>query len=592
MKSKKRLVIAIIIILILVLAVAGTVFGYLYLKTDTFKSDKELFAKYASQNLEFFGNMSNIKTINKYEDLKDQEKYESDTTIKTTYSEGGEVSNNINNLSATIKTQKNSEDKYFYTDGQLMYGNQKYLESEIIKDQDAYGIRFTDVVKQFITVKNDNTLADIATDIGTDTNTLENFIDVLDGTSKISEEVVSNDDWQQFKNKYTNLITDTISAGTFASNKDVKITYNNKTVSAKAYTVSLTSEQVENLLIQVLNNLKEEKIILDKVGTNKETYQDTIDKKISELTDEKEIPAVKITVYEQNKNNIRTVIELAKLEKVVIENTQTNDAMQSNIQFSSINSDEVEEYDVKLIKKSSDTQENIEVNVDVTKGEENYSISLTSDLTATDASMKLSTAINYKKDILTASIVLENDTTMGSDFEKMQTLSDENNFVLNNATEDVRKNIIEQLKKRVPEKVLSRIELLKENLGLTQNTDDKKDVPESEMTQIDINKFNAKFEFFTGDEVSAENVKTLLGIAKENLGSFEINEVDNPQNTNTDPTKIQYSIKLKIEKNKVDENGANQILEKISDKKKYKVSIYYKEQNKMIDYITIDEVKK
>lgn len=592
MKSKKRLVIAIIIILILVLAVAGTVFGYLYLKTDTFKSDKELFAKYASQNLEFFGNMSNIKTINKYEDLKDQEKYESDTTIKTTYSEGGEVSNNINNLSATIKTQKNSEDKYFYTDGQLMYGNQKYLESEIIKDQDTYGIRFTDVVKQFITVKNDNTLADIATDIGTDTNTLENFIDVLDGTSKISEEVVSNDDWQQFKNKYTNLITDTISAGTFASNKDVKITYNNKTVSAKAYTVSLTSEQVENLLIQVLNNLKEEKIILDKVGTNKETYQDTIDKKISELTDEKEIPAVKITVYEQNKNNIRTVIELAKLEKVVIENTQTNDAMQSNIQFSSINSDEVEEYDVKLIKKSSDTQENIEVNVDVTKGEENYSISLTSDLTATDASMKLSTAINYKKDILTASIVLENDTTMGSDFEKMQTLSDENNFVLNNATEDVRKNIIEQLKKRVPEKVLSRIELLKENLGLTQNTDDKKDVPESEMTQIDINKFNAKFEFFTGDEVSAENVKTLLGIAKENLGSFEINEVDNPQNTNNDPTKIQYSIKLKIEKNKVDENGANQILEKISDKKKYKVSIYYKEQNKMIDYITIDEVKK
>ena len=592
MKSKKRLVIAIIIILILVLAIAGAVFAYVYIKTDTFKSDKELFAKYASQNLEFFGNMSNIKTINKYEDLKDQEKYESDTTIKTTYSEGGEVSNNINNLSATIKTQKNSEDKYFYTDGQLMYGNQKYLESEIIKDQDAYGIRFTDVVKQFITVKNDNTLADIATDIGTDTNTLENFIDVLDGTSKISEEVVSNDDWQQFKNKYTNLITDTISAGTFASNKDVKITYNNKTVSAKAYTVSLTSEQVENLLIQVLNNLKEEKIILDKVGTNKETYQDTIDKKISELTDEKEIPAVKITVYEQNKNNIRTVIELAKLEKVVIENTQTNDAMQSNIQFSSINSDEVEEYDVKLIKKSSDTQENIEVNVDVTKGEENYSISLTSDLTATDASMKLSTAINYKKDILTASIVLENDTTMGSDFEKMQTLSDENNFVLNNATEDVRKNIIEQLKKRVPEKVLSRIELLKENLGLTQNTDDKKDVPESEMTQIDINKFNAKFEFFTGDEVSAENVKTLLGIAKENLGSFEINEVDNPQNTNNDPTKIQYSIKLKIEKNKVDENGANQILEKISDKKKYKVSIYYKEQNKMIDYITIDEVKK
>ena len=39
MKSKKILIITIIIIL--VLAVAGTVFGYLYMATDTFKSDKE-----------------------------------------------------------------------------------------------------------------------------------------------------------------------------------------------------------------------------------------------------------------------------------------------------------------------------------------------------------------------------------------------------------------------------------------------------------------------------------------------------------------------------------------------------------------------
>ena len=43
MKSKKILIITLIIIL--VLAVAGTVFAYLFIATDTFKSDKELFAK-------------------------------------------------------------------------------------------------------------------------------------------------------------------------------------------------------------------------------------------------------------------------------------------------------------------------------------------------------------------------------------------------------------------------------------------------------------------------------------------------------------------------------------------------------------------
>ena len=35
-----------------------------------------------------------------------------------------------------------------------------------------------------------------------------------------------------------------------------KITYNNNTVSAKAYTVSLTSEQVEGMIVEILNNLK------------------------------------------------------------------------------------------------------------------------------------------------------------------------------------------------------------------------------------------------------------------------------------------------------------------------------------------------
>ena len=65
MKSKKILIISIIIILILVVAVAGTVFGYLYIKTDTFKTDKELFAKYISQNAETLQKFSDSQIIQK-----------------------------------------------------------------------------------------------------------------------------------------------------------------------------------------------------------------------------------------------------------------------------------------------------------------------------------------------------------------------------------------------------------------------------------------------------------------------------------------------------------------------------------------------
>lgn len=586
MKSKKILIITLIIIL--VLAVAGTVFTYLFLATDTFKSDKELFAKYISQNSETLEKFTDLQTKKVYEGLKDEEKYESDTEIKATYSEGGEVSNPINNLSAKINVQKDKSEDYFYADGQISYGDEKYLEAEAIKDQEAYGIRFTDIVKQFVTVKNDSKLGEVAKDLGTDSVTLEKIMDVIDGKENATEEIISKEDVQKIKDKYMNIITNAISNGTFSSNKDAKITYNNNTVSAKAYTVSLTSEQVEGMIVEILNNLKEE----DKIG---EKYQDKINDIISNITDEKEIPAVKITVYEQNKKTIRTAIEITSLAKITVENTDENNELKTKIQISGISTETTEEYNIEITKKTDENQENVEAVLSVTNGDDTYQAGISNTLKNSDSEIQIKTIFEYKKDILTAALNLNNNIILGDSFEKKQTLAN-NNYVLNDAPAESRQKVITQLKQVVPEKMTTRMGLLMEAIGLKQNNVTETEKPESEMTQVDINKFNAKFEFFTGDEVTPENVKTLIGIAKENLGSYEINIVEDSQNsgntTTTDPEKIKYSIKLKIEKGKTNEDGTNQILAKISDKKKYKVSIFYKEQNNMIDYITIDEAAK
>lgn len=586
MKSKKILIITLIIIL--VLAVAGTVFAYLFIATDTFKGDKELFAKYISQNSETLEKFTDLQTKKVYEGLKDEEKYESNTEIKATYSEGGEVSNPINNLSAKINIQKDNTEDYFYADGQISYGNEKYLEAEAIKDQKAYGVRFTDIVKQFVTVKNDSKLGEVAKDLGTDSVTLEKIMDVIDGKENATEEIISKEDVQKIKDKYMNIITNAVSNGTFSSNKDAKITYNNNTVSAKAYTVSLTSEQVEGMIVEILNNLKEE----DKIG---EKYQDKINDIISNITDEKEIPAVKITVYEQNKKMIRTAIEITSLAKITVENTDENNELKTKIQISCISTEITEEYNIEITKKTDENQENVEAVLSVTNGDDTYQAGISNTLKNSDSEIQIKTIFEYKKDILTAALNLNNNIILGDSFEKKQTLANDN-YVLNDAPAESRQKVITQLKQVVPEKMTTRMGLLMEAIGLKQNNVTETEKPESEMTQVDINKFNAKFEFFTGDEVTPENVKTLIGIAKENLGSYEINIVEDSQNsgntTTTDPEKIKYSIKLKIEKGKTNEDGTNQILAKISDKKKYKVSIFYKEQNNMIDYITIDEAAK
>ena len=588
MKSKKILII--IIIMILVLAVAGTVLGYLYMETDTFKSDKELFSKYIYQNIEMLNKYSDSQILKQYSGLKDEEKYESETNLKTTYSEGGEVSSSLNNLSATINVQKDAADKYFYADGQVLFGEQKYLESEIIKDQELYGIRFTDVVKQFLTVKDDQNLDSVAKDMGTDSVTLEKIMNVIDGTGNITETVISDSDKQALKDKYSKLITDAVSEGQFGSNKKAMITYNNNTINTKAYTVSLSSEQVEKLIVEILNNLKNEDVIINNANTQKEKYQDEIDKEINSLTEEKDIPAVKITVYEQSGNTIRTVLEIGN-NKIVIESTESNGELKTKAQLTVMNSDKTNEYGLELTKNTNSNKENINCIVNVDNGDEQYTVSLLNDMQYTDSSLQLKSSINYKKDILTASISLENNTTLNGEFDKKQTLSEENNFVLNDSNEELRKNIINQLKEKVPEKVESRISLLKEALGLGAVEEKDEIVPEAEMTQVDINKFNAKFEFYTGDEVTAENVKTLLGIVKDNLGSYEITPVDDEQNNQeTDPSRIRYNFRLNIERNKTNQDGVNEMLGKVGDDQKYKVSIFYKEQNKLIDYITIENV--
>ena len=592
MKSKKRLIIAIIIILILVLAIAGAGFAYLYIKTDTFRTDQELFAKYISQNAETLQKFSDSQTIKQYENLKNVEKFESNTKIKSTYSEGGEVSNAINNLYGTIVVQKDATDNYFYADGQVILDEQKYLESEIIKDKDVYGIRFTDVVKQFITVRDDDKFNDVANDIGIDSTKLEKIMNGIDGTGKVTDAIATDSETETLKNKYMQLVIDTLKQGKFASNKKAVITYNNNTVNTKAYSVSLTSEQVENLLIQILKNLKTVDAIISNLQTSKEKYQEDIDKEINSLTSEKEVPTVRITVYEQNGNTIRTIVEIGT-NKVIVENTETNGEVKSNIQVSIINSDQTDEYKTQITKNSSENEENINLVTNVAKGDEQYTISWTNSMSSTESNIQFNSTLNYKKDILTTAIVLQNEVVIGKDFDKKQELADNNNFVLNDAEENTRKNVIEQLKQKVPERWETRINLLKEALGIGETKTPETEVPEAEMTQVDINKFNAKFEFYTGDEVSAENVKTLLNIAKNSLGSYEITPIQDPEKPEeTNPDKIKYNFKLKIERNKIDETGANQVLEKIKEKNKYKVSIFYKEQNKLIDYITIEDVSK
>lgn len=587
MKSKKILII--VIVLIVILGLGGATFAYLFMATDIFKSNKELFAKYMSQNIEDFQSLGDLKTIQTYKNLSNQDKYESNTDIKMSYSEGGEVSNPVNNLSANLDVQKDNENEYFYADGQILFNEEEYLESEIIKDKELYGIRFSDVAKQFVSIKNDENIDDIADEIGIDSSVLEKIINIIDGTAKVSEEIISQDDAKTLKEKYSNMITKTILEGTFSKQRNAMITYNNNKIKTNSYTVSLTNTQVEKLLVEILNNIKNESVIVKNIKN--ESFGEQIDELVKVLTDEKELPAIKITVFEQNKRTIRTVVEIGG-DKIIIENAKGDGERISKIQFTKIVSEKTNKYDIELTKETLENKEDVSINVNVEDGEENYTVSLSSEMQLTDENIETNIIIGYKKDILSIKAELYNAIDFTNDFEERQTLLEGNNLVLSDMEQERRKTLIDILKENVPIKTETRVELLKEALGLSSNTTTEEPVSEDEMTQVEINKFNAKFEFYTGNEVTAENVNALLNIVKNNLGSCEITPAEGQENTEEmDPEDVKYVIKLNIERNSTNEDGMNQVLDMISDEKKYQISISYKEENKLIDYITIEEVE-
>ena len=591
MKGKKILVI--VIIIVAVLAVAGTVFGYLFLKTDLLKSNKELFAKYVNQNFDSFKEISNLKIIDTYKNLKNEDKYESNSELNVIYSGGGEVSSPYNNLKAKLNIQKDNEQNYYYADGQVLFADEEYLESEIIKENEIYGVRFSDVVKQFVGIKNDENLENVAKDIGIDSIYLESIIDIIDGTREESDEVISQKDRTEIKDQYSKIITDAVIQGNFSKQKNAVITYNNASTKTNAYTVTLTSQQVENMIVKILNNAKQDTSILDKFSGyfDEENFKNQIDDLIDKITNELEIPSAKITVYENNKKTIRTAIEFG-VNKVIVENSEKDGENISDLKFSITLNDTMYEFETKISKKDTDNDEKIEIDVQNLDENNNYNISFLTNMQKSEDNITLSSTVTYKKDILNIKVSVDNDVNIGKSFEKKQALLERNHIVLNDMQAERRKKIIDELKEKVPEKAEVRTELLLEALGIKIKEENKEqENPDYVMPQVEINKFNSKFEFYTGDEVTSSNVKVLLSIVKDHLINAEVTEI-NPENATgtVRPEDVKYIFKLNIEKDKANETEGNKVVEKIKDNKKYKVSITYKESNGLIDYITIEEL--
>lgn len=563
MRNKK--ILTIVIVFIVVLCITGGVLAYLFLTTSAFKSDKEMFLEYFSQNIQMLNNMKSSGT---YKQILDEETFESNTEIKVSNSRGGEISSPLNDLSMAINMQKDNANRYSYTDAQLLFKDEEYLEVELIEDQDLSGIRFTDVVKQFITKREEDETGKIPVSI---------------------EEIISEEEITSIKEKCVNIIKQELENATYSKIKNTMITYNNNTIKTNAYTVALTQDQVGNIILTILENLKTDEIILQKAEmfgiTN---LGEEIDKLIDDLSDYENIHEMKITVYEQNDILIRTIVEYAG-NTITLENSVENNSQKIKLQVSYPNFDKVVEQNLEITKTTTDNEETYNISIELIDGEDTKTINFTNQLTINEQNIIINTQAQYTQGIETTTITAINNTNLVDNIENKFILDESNNAILTDYDETTRETVINLLKENVPKVFENRINLLSELLGFKQPEEQEPTEP-GEMTQVEINRFNAKFEFYTGQSVTAENVKTLLDVVKDNLGNVEITQIGEVTE-DMDEEDIKENIKLIIEKDKPNQELIQQVLEKIDDDTKYNVEIVYKQENGIIDYINITEAE-
>lgn len=449
MKKNKGVVICIAIVFIL--AIIAVTFTYLFFMTDTLKSNEELFMKYFAQNKELFEEITDFETIKVYENLRNENRYESNTNIKMIHSEGGEISNPLNNLSFKLDIQKDNEEKYVYADGKILYENEPSLEAEIIKEKEIYGIRFSDAVQQFVTIKKRENTEQVANDLNIDLKVLELLLSIIDG----EQQIITTNEINLLKNELMEIITKKIIVGTFEKEKSSTITFNGISTKANSYSVSLTSDQVQSIITELLNCIRNKIQILNKFEINIDDLIEKISKKINGTE-------LKITLYEQNQKLIRTDIQM-EFGTIVMENMDWND-QEIIAKIGCFAKNNTLQYIIDINKNNINDQEICDISINIKKGNKNNEILFSTQMKLIDNNIEFNTEISSKQNITTIAMILENKINMLDKIEKKESLNQQNNFLISAFEETKRKQFIDVLKNIVEPKINEKIKFLKQNL--------------------------------------------------------------------------------------------------------------------------------
>lgn len=568
--NKKPLFI-IIGILIFVIIIMGIV--VIFLKSDRiFLSKEDKFKKYIAQNFEYIGEQLNLEEEKNYYKFLTENDYKEEITGNMLYQQ--KETDQEESLELTESGIVNNSQKKFLKTYNINYDEDNLVELEFMREDNIYGIRLSNLVKQFVSIENNN-LKEVLIDLGINNKNISDKINLInfDGILEFSDEEMKN-----LQNTYINLAFEGIDEEKYTYQSENTITIGENSIEVKSYTLTLTNSQIKEIKRKMLKKLSEDSIILQKVETLEnslkeaginmalqEKFQEIISNKIEENSySGEDTEETKITVYVSKGKTVRTEIK-NQTQEIRIDLTdndgKTIELKNTQISSNGTNTDiykiGTQNGNVKKIAYSNDI-EFIELNRTIVKNGENYSEEIT-----------ISYNSENTKNLV---ITLNKKTEIGSN-EITTEFSENNNILLNDYDKDKINSIINSLEKKLSNSLKEKQTTLKlRSIEKVLNYIATREVKNQENAQNDIAKFNNQFELYAGEEISSNLVKKLISVAGKNLKDYEVVSGKH--------------IKLNLQEGTQNIEMANTVSSAISDEKNYDISFDYTD-NGLIKSINI-----
>ena len=506
-KKNTKMILILIIILSIVILVGGCLF--LFLGTDLLKNDKDLFFKYAMQLGDSKQGMIE-NSLTQYMDKKNQTPYSNQGSFKIEVtSKNQQQYESLKDFDITFSGQVDKQNSKNLQEISFNYSDSVKFPINYKQIGNTIGLQTDYVGSKFVAVETDklNNLS------ASETNVAGGTISGVQQIEKITQIPLTAEELVEIQNRYVGAINEQLNEEKFSKVEELD---------RNGYRLTLTGEELKNILVKLLETLKNDQTTLEKINEYLKAQRNSasitvrdIEQQIEELNNNTDLGSetIEITIYEKNR---KVTAILVKTNNIIIDIEKEN----TNKELS---------YHITLKPDTASEETQVTLDIAYTDISDNQKI-------------KETYTFGYKTPELEAKYIFENnvDFTVTNNIEDF---TEENTMLLTNYEPEQVSSFLQAATQRISQVNEQQMEQLGLEVGqnpllvgiinplleISIQSSAISTIGKSNLSQEEIESFNQKFELYQSTNLQGVTVKGLLSTislnneTKENQQIKEIN---------------------------------------------------------------------